>query len=53
MQYLTLDNECLMISGTAANFTNGRDEVGYYLFSEFPSSLPFGDTVQHICQVKI
>lgn len=39
----TLDNECLMISGTAANFTNGRDEVGYYLFSEFPSSLPFGD----------
>ena len=39
----TLDNECLMISGTAANFSNGRDEVGYYLFSEFPTSLPFGD----------
>lgn len=39
----TLEKERLTISGTSANFSNGRNEVGYYLFSEFPTSLPFGD----------
>lgn len=39
----TLEKERLTISGTSPNFSNGRNEVGYYLFSEFPSSLPFGD----------